>query len=106
MIKILSGEICKLSNRSEAELRIRENESIASNSSRPVIEQFQGALNLKPYFHTLSSDETYVLKVSAPNEAPLFVRKNPLETVEMETLLKTIKSCMVRLAEGILFTLN
>ena len=57
---------------------------------------FLSPLNLNIHFHTLFLDGVYVSKVSNLKEPPIFLPNNPLNTEEVENLLKTLQKRMVR----------
>jgi hypothetical protein len=75
---------------------INHREYKIQTGSLTVIQRFGGALNLNIHFHTLFLDGAYISKVETPNEAPIFVANNPLQTEEVEIVLKTIQKRMVR----------
>jgi hypothetical protein len=75
---------------------INHREYKIQTGSLTVIQRFGGALNLNIHFHTLFLDGVYISKVETLSEAPIFVPNNPLQTEEVEKLLKTIQKRMVR----------
>ena len=64
--------------------------------SLTVIQRFGGALNLNIHFHTLFLDGVYVSKIGDENMVPIFIPEMPMQTEEVENLLKTVQKRMVR----------
>ncbi|MBC7397242.1 MAG: transposase [Bdellovibrionales bacterium] len=75
---------------------IERSEYKVQTGSLTVTKRIGGALNLNIHFYTLFLDGVYVSKISDPNEAPFFMPNNPLQTEEIEIIIKTIQKRTVK----------
>ena len=61
-----------------------------------VIQRFGGALNLNIHFHTLFLDGVYVSSDREQNSQPVFIPQKPIQSKDVENLLKTVQKRMIR----------